>query len=265
MPFVDISALSRYGHVLHLSDRTPIEQEPPGQPLQLGLVLPSGVAAVDAARHVSDTELDVLLAENLHIFKRGAHLPSLNVPDKVLTNATKNHYEAVADLSGLAVTAAFEWHFRGTLSSFGIDKDALPEVPQEEATQAVWFTREAAQFDAAASKYKSRWLQMATHEFDWLVPHLSAATQRLQNELRADGALQPGTDLRFEVPLWRKFIVTEPATYDEHETKLMGRPDIVHIAGRGPSTSVTIWEIKFVSALSSEHVVQAVIYGALHF
>jgi hypothetical protein len=265
MPFVDVSALSRYGRVLPLSEPGPgaSKQDSPGRPPQLGLILPARAIATDIARHVRDEELDELLTENLHIYKRATRARSINAPDKVITNIEKNSYEAVADLNGLTVTAAFEWHLRGTLTSFGYPKDTKLEVWKGTATQVAWLTREAAQFDANVSNYRSRLLQMGKHGFDWLVPHLATATRRLENELRKDGALQRREDLQFEVPLKHlfRFSVTEPGSHEAQKTRLRGRPDIVDVGGGEASAPVTIWEIKFVSALSPEHIVQAVVYG----
>jgi hypothetical protein len=265
MPFVDLPAVSHFGRVVNLSDQTPKRQYRPGRPLQYGLLLPTKVWATEAARHVRDEELQSLLARHLRIDKREA-LPSslsINAPDKVLTDATRNHHEAVADLNGLAVTAAFEWTFAHTLSAFGYRSSQPPDVPADAASQAIWLTHEAARHEAKTSNFRSRLLQMGKHAFDWLSPHLAAATQRLESELRADDALRSGTRLQFEVPLKLQLKVPELDSRLAQETELVGRPDIVHTVGRGSKATVTIWEIKFVGALAPEHVVQAVTYGAL--
>jgi hypothetical protein len=264
MPFVDVHALERYGRVINLSQHLMQRQYAPGRPVRYGLLLPVKVWASEAARHVRDEELHALIDQYLRIDKRAA-LPnhqSIAAPDKVCTNEARNHWEAVSDLNGLSVTAAFEWRFARTMTTFGY-RDAAPAIPDDDFEGAVWITREAAKYEAQVSNYKSRLAQMGEHPFDWLVPHLVAATQRLRAELEADGALRPDTKVQFEVPLKHKLHVAEPDSLEGQHTQLVGRPDIVHTAGKGRSAAVTLWEIKFVGGLGPEHVVQAVIYGFL--
>lgn len=263
MPFVDFNAVKQYAQVLNLTDSRPKRQYAPGRPLRTGLLLPVKVWATEAARHVRDEELHTLVHRHLQINERAA-LPSdlsLAAPDKVCTDPERNHHEAVSDLNGLAVTAAFEWRFAQTLTAFGYGAARRPDIPEDERGRGVWLTRDAARYESEVSQYKSRLAQMADQPFDWLVPFLESATKRLQDELQRDGVLHNASKLQFEVPLRHKISVSEPDTKEKHETELVGRPDIVHVEGRGRKAQVTIWEIKFVGGLALEHAVQAVIYG----
>jgi hypothetical protein len=102
---------------------------------------------------------------------------------------------------------------------------------------------------------------MKDHTFDWLVPHLKAATTRLEAEFPKEIR-----NLRFETPLQqRDFTVEDPAGGEDQCTNLVGRADIIQFEtpSRSKTENVTIWEIKFVSQLSLEHVIQASIYGYL--
>jgi hypothetical protein len=264
MPFVAAHTLERDGRMINLSQHQMKRQYAPGRPVRYGLLLPAKVWASEAARHVRDEELHVLINRYLRIDKRAA-LPdhmSIAAPDKVCTNEARNHWEAVSDLNGLSVTAAFEWRFARTMTTFSY-RDAAPAIPNDDFEGAVWITREAAKYEAQVSNYKSRLAQMGEHPFDWLVPHLVAATERLKAELEADGALRPDTKVHFEVPLKHKLHIPEPDSLEGQHTQLVGRPDIVHTAGRGRNAAVTIWEIKFVGGLGPEHVIQAVVYGFL--
>jgi hypothetical protein len=263
MPFVDFNAVKQYAQVLNLTDSRPKRQYDPGRPLRTGLLLPVKVWATEAARHVRDEELHNLVHRHLKIGERAA-LPSdlsLAAPDKVCTDPERNHHEAVSDLNGLAVTAAFEWRFARTLTAFGYAGARRPDIPEDEHGRGVWLTRDAARYESEVSQYKSRLAQMVNHPFDWLVPFLESATKRLQDELERDGALGEGGKLEFEVPLRRKISVSELDTTEKQETELVGRPDIVHVQVRGRKARVTIWEIKFVGGLALEHAVQAVVYG----
>lgn len=58
-----------------------------------------------------------------------------------------------------------------------------------------------------------------------------------------------------EVPLQQQL------SMGDQTTTLTGRADMIHSRRKG--RDVAIWEVKFVTALSHEHVVQVVIYGYL--
>ncbi|KAG8834894.1 hypothetical protein FRC17_006441 [Serendipita sp. 399] len=265
MPFVDWEALESTMDFYDLADSEPRPQYPPGRPLQLGLLLPLGVAATEVARHVQHEVVDELVSQYLDIKELASSLPEtmrIDVADKVLTNEAKMYYEAVSDLNGLAVTAAFEWKASGTCMTYGYRKGSphVSNIPDDPIGQARWFAEEAAKYEANVSNYKSRYIQMRGHAFDWLDGSLEAATARLSEQF-------PDTSrMKFEVKLETHFLVEDRNNMWEpvQKTTLGGRADIIiddqsWVEDGDP----VIWEIKFVSSLSVEHAVQAAIYGYL--
>ncbi|EJD47873.1 P-loop containing nucleoside triphosphate hydrolase protein [Auricularia subglabra TFB-10046 SS5] len=267
MPFVDWDAVRTHADYINLAMYLPRVQYAPGRPLRLGLLLPMNVLASECARHVRDEELDDLLRANVRIVELVGPTPRGDfdsVPDKVCTDAVKGHYEAISDLNGLAVTAALEWSLQGKLHSFGYGKGRggkrmLPPVPKNPRERAVWLLREAAQYEAKVSHYRSRLVQMRHHAFDWFAVEdgrlLDLAVTRLRNELLSGSVTIDS--LTFEHTMQTQVKI------DEEETKLIGRADILFSDTRGQEVHTTIWEVKFVSSLSQEHVAQAVVYAYL--
>ncbi|KAG8768470.1 hypothetical protein FS842_007920 [Serendipita sp. 407] len=265
MPFVDWKTLENTFQFINLANSEPRPQYPPGRPLQLGLLLPQSVKATEVSRHVQHEVLDELVKQYINIKELAVPLPRsscIDVAEKVLTNEAKMHYEAVSDLNGLAVTAAFEWKTWKTCMTYDYRKGSRvpPNVPDNPATQPRWFAEEAAKYEARVSNYRSRYIQMSGHAFDWLDESLEAATERLGEQF------QDTSRIRFEVRLETNFAVEEGSNKWEpvQRTKLVGRADIIVDEPSMHEEGVpTIWEIKFVSSLSVEHAVQAVIYGYL--
>ncbi|RTE71862.1 hypothetical protein BHE90_013738 [Fusarium euwallaceae] len=98
---------------------------------------------------------------------------------------------------------------------------------------------------------------MKHHDFDWIKPDdLDLARSRLWGQLRDSIG-----NLRFEAEAHEQFRVdTEEHT---EECCLLGRADIVAVSSPDQNMSDTIWEIKFVSQLSNQHVIQAWAYAYL--
>ncbi|PVG00448.1 P-loop containing nucleoside triphosphate hydrolase protein, partial [Serendipita vermifera] len=112
IPFISWKGMKDTCQYRNVADEKPCPQNPPGRPLQLGLVLPTKVAVTEMARHVDDSVLNELVNSYLKIEKvKSAHPEEelITFPEKIQTDEERNHYEAVSDLNGLAVTAAFEW------------------------------------------------------------------------------------------------------------------------------------------------------------
>ncbi|KAL7940381.1 hypothetical protein V8C42DRAFT_356297 [Trichoderma barbatum] len=195
----------------------------PGRPLKLGLTLPSCISVRDM--------LSPPLPKEKHI----------NIPDVVCSNPGKGFHEAVSDINGLVIAAAFEHNIAGTLNTFNLGQSALDVIPPICSPQYVsWLCRNACAYEARLSGYLPRSIQMENHTFDWIAPgDVALARKRLQGEL-ADLA----ANLRFEVKAEQTFSVSE------QKTRLQGQADIVA-------------EIKFVSQLSDSHVVQACAYAYL--
>jgi len=268
MPFVDWHAVQEYAEFKNLVDEEPTEEDSSGRTVKLGLMLPGMVSASEMARHVRDEELEDLVRANTDIIEVAA--PTAQnafdaVPQKVKTNSKLQHYEAVADINGLVITAALELALRGSLTTFGHQRSnrraGLPEIPRNPRQRAMWLVRDAVRYEAHVSGYKSRLSQMDksqhVHQFGWLAAKdaklLNLATQWLQDEVLI--TTKDKTLLKFESSF------CQPVNVDRERTELRGQADIMFEKIRGGVLRATIWEVKFVAALSMEHVAQAVAYA----
>ncbi|KAJ7278838.1 P-loop containing nucleoside triphosphate hydrolase protein [Mycena rebaudengoi] len=257
MPCVAWARLLEHTQFINIARTAPLAQRAPLHEPFLGLLLPKEVVVSNMARHAPGETLDALVAAHLAVTPLADALPAhqhIIAPERVCTDAGKNHHEPVSDLNGLAVTAAFEWRARRTLTALGFaKKKTAPAVPPQPDAQAVWLARAATAYEARASSFKSRHAQMAGTPFDWLGPCLSAATARLAGEFARP------EDLAFEVPFrLPEFAVQEGGRTEA--TRIKGRADIVE---RDRRRGTTVWEIKFVAALTIEHTVQAAVYAYL--
>lgn len=128
---------------------------------------------------------------------------------------------------------------------------------KDDTFRAVWLSKGATRYDANTSGFKSRWRQMAyqRHRFGWMVPHLAVSTQRLLKQFSEYSRPKLAKDLTMEVPLQQHL------SMDDQTTTLRGWADMIHSRSKG--RDVTMWEVKFVTALSYEHVIQVVICGYL--
>lgn len=259
MPFVSWSEIRDKCEFVNLVDQDPLTPYKPGRPLQLGLSLPENARVTELPRHVPEEILDELVKKYVHIKELASPLPEamcINAPSKVLTDKRKQFYELVSDLSGLAVTAALEWKVSGRCTTFAKDSKSL--IPSDPHLRSRWFAEEATRYEASQSNYKSRLAQMKGHPFDWLDDHLDVATARLSEQF-----LNPAL-LKFEVSFSDCFRIKDEKNLIKpyQETKIRGRVDVIESA---PKTGdpPTIWEIKFVSSLSLDHVIQAVVYAYL--
>ena len=284
MPFISRSQLRKRAHLETLTRKHMMPPSPVGRPLQLDLLLPARCFVSDIARHVADEDLEAIVEANITIARTAAPLhPSehIEAPDITLTDPVRGHYEAVSDINGLAVVAAFEHAQTGRLTTLGCDNGAaarsVPVTDPERA--AAWFCREACRYQAQASGYESRSIQMRGHAFDWLGSHLAAARDRLAAQFATAAGVPAGSrDLQFEVRMRDdEFPVLENAGVEYQTTRLSGRADIVQRRPRNAGGAedgggdnaadddddVTIWEIKFVSKLSLQHAIQAGTYAYL--
>lgn len=276
MSFIDIEQLYQTAKVIDLSCTGIQEPEIISRPIQLGLLLSKSTSVSEMVRHIANDSLDDICESYMDIKILASPLPEhehINAPDKVLTHEAKQHYEAVSDLNGLAVVAAYELSLLGTLTTLGFSpRKKVPVVPGGDEALAAWLCEEACDYEAHASGYKPRKIQMQGHKFDWLGSYLSAARDRLVEQF------VNAKHLRFEVKLKEKeFLVEETPAGKVQKTCLLGRADIVqydsiHKSKRKSATpsidsidtsTVLIWEIKFVSKLSLEHAVQACVYAHL--
>ncbi|KAI2469585.1 P-loop containing nucleoside triphosphate hydrolase protein [Annulohypoxylon bovei var. microspora] len=253
MPFI---RLPKLGNTATFISTEKMKRQPQaGRPLQLGLLLPKNVWVSDMARHVRDELLESIVNNHVDITHVSPRLPEsehIRAPGKVLTDPAKMMYEAVSDLNGIAVVAAYEYALRRKLTGLGYKKSKKVEIGQDEAA---WFCRAACESDAKITGYRSRLVQMREHKFDWLDTYLDAAVRRLGAQFGAGGEAE---SLEFESRLR-----DDEFAVGAQETKLRGRADIVMYAAGRRAADAALWEIKFVAQLSLEHAVQACAYAYL--
>ncbi|KAL2890371.1 hypothetical protein HOO65_020913 [Ceratocystis lukuohia] len=206
-----------------------------------------------------------------------------------------NFHEAVSDLNGLAVVAVCEHKMLGTLTTLippdeacndNTDLKVLNSWLGENLTKenVHWLCQKACEYESKRSKFKPRFLQMQTQECDWITPEdLTAARTRLNEELTNSPY---GKSLGFEVSFKHEY------TIDNETTQFMGMADIIGVKAdpkkeeskedskksdttTNPPDSASIsrkfsrkhsaclWEIKFVSTLTNEHILQTILYAQL--
>ncbi|KAI0474197.1 P-loop containing nucleoside triphosphate hydrolase protein [Xylaria cf. heliscus] len=260
MPFVSVEALYRTAKVVNMVRVVGAIAPPdaPGRPATFGLELPSTSGVRDMTRHIRSEDLDEIIKRNLCIQQLSPPLPKeecINMISTLPSDPAKGFHEAVSDINGLVVVAAFEHHALRKMSTLGIDKlpiDTLSSVWSEK--QISWLCRRACEYEARISGYNPRANQMKNHKFNWIRPaDLTLARNRLQGELR-----NITSSIEFEVDVKHDFII------DNQKTELIGRADVVSYGNSycdEDSSVESVWEIKFVSQLSYEHIIQACVYA----
>ncbi|KAF4981743.1 hypothetical protein FZEAL_2545 [Fusarium zealandicum] len=264
MPFVSVKALYETTQVIDMTRKHRDLQKPdaPGRPLELGLSLPSRIGVRDMVRHIKDESLKSVIESHLCVRKLASPMPEkdhINIPDVVPSNRENRFYESVSDINGVVVVADFELAVTGELKALGLYKgmvDRIP-LPLSPLERVAWLCRYACEYEACLSGYKPRNIQMRDSKFDWVGPDdLAHAQMRLEQEVGDSAA-----NLRFEVEVDKEIKV------DNQRTQLHGRADIVLVSPspdcKDDETIETVWEIKFVSELSDEHIIQVCTYGYL--
>ncbi|KAL7911603.1 P-loop containing nucleoside triphosphate hydrolase protein [Trichoderma velutinum] len=263
MPFVSVDDLYETAEVINLTPKKAKIASPnaPGRALQFGLALPAKVNVTDMARYVRGERLDAVIQRDLCIQELSESLPEkehIRMRDVVCSDSAKGFYEAVGDINALVVLAAFQHAITGAATLFGSNNQITEKRPSVYTDEQISrLCRHACAYQARTSGYLPRSLQMKNHDFNWInLGDLVLAQSRLQSEL-GDSA----SNLKFEVDVERYLVV------DKRETRLYGRADVVTaptISENGDIESVeSVWEIKFVSRLSNEHIVQACAYAYL--
>ncbi|KAL6694160.1 P-loop containing nucleoside triphosphate hydrolase protein [Trichoderma pleuroticola] len=263
MPFVSVDNLYETAEVINMTSEQAKIASPnaPGRALQFGLNLPPKVNVMDMARYVRGERLDAIIQRDLCVQELSASLPEkerIRMRDVVCSDEEKGFYEAVGDINALVILAAFQHAVTGAATLFDSNNQAIEEGPSIYTDEQIsQLCRNACAYHALISGYLPRYLQMKNHDFNWIKPRdLVLAQSRLQDEL-GDSA----SHLRFEVDVKRYIVV------DKRETLLYGRADVVTtptISEDGDIESgESIWEIKSVSRLSNEHIVQACTYAYL--
>ncbi|KAK0218181.1 P-loop containing nucleoside triphosphate hydrolase protein [Armillaria fumosa] len=248
MPFVNWAAIKSGVDFVNIEDTSLQSQYKPELPLRSKFHLPQTIHVSAAARYVREEDLDRIVRHHLDI-------------RKVRTDVVKNQWEPVSDVNGLTVTLDFEYWLTGKVAIFmnGTHMEHIPadKALKDDTFRAVWLSKGATRYDANTSGFKSRWRQMAyqRHRFDWTVPHLAVFTQRLSEQFLECSRPELAKELTMEVPLQQQL------SMDDQTTTLRGWADMIHSRNKG--RDVAIWEVKFVTVLSHEHVIQVVIYGYL--
>ncbi|UKZ54234.1 hypothetical protein TrVGV298_008041 [Trichoderma virens] len=260
MPFVSVDALYKTADVINMTPNKGKISLPdkPGRPIQLGLVLPKKVRISDIARHVRGERLDEIVRRDLSIQEISPQQDLIKIPNVVSSDPKRGFYEAVGDVNGLVVEAAYQHAITGTVAILNSNNDDTDQnIPVNPEAQIPWLCRQACKYQADFSGYRPRQLQMKEHAFNWIEPKkLELARGRLQRELGDSAA-----NIHFEVAVQQSFDV------DNERTILYGRADVVSmpitVDGGDTKSIESVWEIKFVSQLSNEHIVQACTYAYL--
>ncbi|RGP63588.1 p-loop containing nucleoside triphosphate hydrolase [Fusarium sporotrichioides] len=261
MPCVSVDAVYGTAEVTNMtSDETDIlPPDLPGRPLELGLLLPMSCTASEIARYIQGDALDKVVKRFLHVKRVSPRLSvhgRINIQNVVASDTQKGFFESVSDINGLVIAAALELETSGALRSLGVRQEEVNRnMPRHPQRLVSWLCRLACNYEAQQSGYQPRMIQMEHHRFDWMRHEdLELARRRLDKEL-----VDTTRHLNFEVGMSGKFLV------DDQITKLSGRADIVTSSpgNRDGENDKTIWEIKFVSQLTNEHIIQACVYGYL--
>src|SRR5258706_5554321 len=239
MPFIDIPKLKSHATFASLHEnQAPSDKEP--EPT---------VRVTDLTRHMRDEDLRNLVSQYIRIEKPALATTRelIKPPSKVPTHPRMGLWEYVADLSGVAVTAAFELK-------------NVEGVHENERNRATWFARQTAIYEAENSGYNFRYRQLKKQQwkpFSWLVGFLDRAVERITGEVTQEGKIAM-EDLQYEQEFssWLKHSIPNRV-----EPELTGRADIIFVPKDG--SRATIWEIKLVQSLKLEHVAQIVQYGYL--
>ncbi|KAF5574447.1 p-loop containing protein [Fusarium pseudoanthophilum] len=263
MSCVSLDSLYDTAKIVNLTKRRTKIPHPdlPGRLIELGLMLPKSCGAREITRYVQGDALDKLVERHLRVDRLAPPLPRhehINIRNVVLSDPKRGFYESVSDINGLVIAAALELETAGTLRSLGrlsegeVDETVL-KCPEK---LVAWLCRKACEYEASLSGYLPRVIQMKDHKYDWIKPgDLILARRRLDSEL-----VNSAQGLDFEVEMQQQFYI------DGQETQLCGRADIVHntaTESNDDMDNLTIWEIKFVSSLSNEHVIQTCVYAYL--
>ncbi|QYT01979.1 DNA helicase [Trichoderma simmonsii] len=263
MPFVSVDNLYETAEVINMTSEEAriVSPNAPGRALQFGLELPAEVNVTDMARYVRGERLEEIIQRDLRTQELSGSLSEeehIRMRDVVCSDPVKGFYEAVGDINALVVLAAFQHAITGAATLFGSKTQVTDDKPSIYTNRQIsWLCRHACEYQARNSGYLPRYLQMKNHDFSWInLRDLVRAQNRLQSELGGSAS-----NLKFEVDVKRYLVV------DKRETLLYGRADVVTaptISEDGEIESVeSVWEIKFVSRLSNEHIVQACTYAYL--
>jgi hypothetical protein len=252
LPFLDWDKTMQACDVKNLSGQDPVPQYGPGVTLKNEI---TSLAVTDLLRYVPSETLEQLIEEYVDYKEVASPSSPIEIPTTVPTmpgaNGDEGWHESVRDLTGMAVTAHFEWVVSQTCTLFRTKEGAPVRIPKEPSSR--WFARQAAIHSANRSGYRSRLNQLNHFKaYGWLGKELRKTTKRLVQQFK-DTSL-----LTFEQPVGVIKDGNDPTLFEG--THIVGHADIVErspVEGEPP----TIWEVKFVESLSMGHIAQVVFYG----
>ena len=253
MPFIDTSMLESHTDFVTLHDqRNASEAVPEAALAALEKGHEQTIPVKDLTRHMRNEDLHRLVHQYLRIEKPALATARelISPPIKVSTNPRKGLWEHVSDLSGIAITAAF-------------NNTTVGDILKNECDRAVWFAKQAALDEAEDSGYDFRWLQLGKqrwNRFGWLIGILDRAVERIAGEVTQEGKIAM-KDLQHEQKLDSLLTVPIPNQDKPVLIGIRGRADIIFNPKDGGQA--TIWEIKLVKSLKLDHVAQTVQYGLL--
>lgn len=264
MPFVSIKNIYETSKIINLTrkEKELTSSNPSSQPPRKDFTPPKMVKVLDIIRHFPQKHLNDIVTKYLHIKQISKPLPEkehLNFTGIVISDRSRNLYEAVSDLNGIVVAAIFEHTKFGTLHTLGYDEKKTPGVSSINPREYIsWISREACLFDTSQTGYWPRSIQMRDHKFDWIdAVDLERAQKRLAEQIN----YEPTTTVpNFEMRLKDDFHV------GSHIIQITGQADIVKFCGSSDIKDKyldSVWETKLVRALSKEHIVQVCIYAYL--
>ncbi|KAM0204558.1 hypothetical protein ACHAPA_001998 [Fusarium lateritium] len=262
MPCVSVDSLYKTGEILNMTNVQSEIPPPdlPGRALELGLLLPMSCGASEITRYIQGDELDKAVKRHVSVRRLPSRLSgqrAIDIQSVVPSDRKKKFYESVSDINGRVIAAALELEVAGTLKSLGVSQEKVDKESPSTLEQLVpWLCRLACEYEAELSGYQPRVIQMENHRYDWIKPEDFDLARRRLGEVLAHSA----KNLDFEVEMKEDFRV------EGRKTQLIGRADIVATSpsdNDDDESNKMIWEIKFVSKLSNEHIVQACVYAYL--
>lgn len=258
MPFMSVDSLYNTADVVNLTRgkaKIPPAPEPGRQP-QLGFELYSQIGVRDIASYVRSEYVDDLISSHVHVQKV---LPALPLEhhikmDNIVRTGYRTH-ESVGDINGLVVAAACEYHLAGTLKTLNCDPKMTknPISPVDSSEYVPWLCQRSVELQSRITGFQAREMQLKPTKFNWIDPDTLAQVCKRFKELLGNSA----SGLVFETNLEADFSV------DDQTTRIYGRPDIIGFTSDSGKSVETVWELKFVSQLTNQHVVQACGYAYL--
>lgn len=237
--------------------------------VELRNLIPGNTAVTELLRFQSTEFIDDMLADLVQIEEvKAAMVPEDNLLVDVpsVTPTRFGHCEEVSDISGKLFQHVVEYDLLGTSLSIGLPCtqrfDERPPV-SELAKLAVESDAFRKDIDGRGSGYTGRYYQIPSHGYHWISEdHIEEARRRCSVVFKGLQSKDHPT-IRAEEKISINLNV-------ETECCLRGYVDFVEdMEEDGNSGSNTkrlrVWEVKFVSEITPEHIMQAFLYGYMYW